>query len=489
MRSTPSKTLILAAAALLAGAGGRTEAAQTPGPSWTSAPPDAVYPDSPGGKRARAFVEAFNTGDRAAITKMIAAEFDANDLKRFAAEPRAERWTGIATRVGAVDVKRVVEEPERIVLAVVARRDGKTYELSIDLADPPARGILGADLNESTPLPDAPGPGPRKDAADFAQTVRAHLTALAAANRFSGVILVARGEETLIRESFGFADRAAKTPTRVDTKFRIGSLNKRFTAVAIGQLLDAGKITLDDPVTKHIPEYPKNPGDRITIRHLVTMTSGLGDFGPAFQTEARKKFESISDYLATFVNEPLRFEPGASRGYSNAGYVVLGRIIEKVTGRDYYDFVHAHITAPAGMTGTASYFVDETVPNRARHYFREPGGELRDNAEFEPRRGSSAGGGWSIADDLLRFQRALLANRFTHAPTTDWIIDAEGNDPKKPADQRTGRPARGWAGGSPGQNAVLFSEPATNTTIVILSNLDPPSAEGLLPQIRDWLPR
>lgn len=302
----------------------------------------------------------------------------------------------------------------------------------------------------------------------------------AAEDRFSGVVMLAKDGQPVVTKAWGYADPAKTTPNRADTKFNLGSINKFFTKVAIAQLAAAGKLSLSDTIRKHLPDYPSPAADKITIEQLIEHRSGLGDiFGEKFMA-SHAKLRTLADYEPLFANEPLLFEPGTSQKYSNAGYVVLGLIIEKVSGQSYYDYVRDHITKPLGMNDTASYAVDDNVPNRAIGLTkRGPDGPLperRANTNTLPARGSSAGGGYSTAADLLRFANALNAGKLLPERWTNWVFtnDLEGK----------GRNL-GIAGGSPGVNALVEIEPPY--TLIVLSNFDPPSAEQIGQAVRPLL--
>src|SRR4030095_10641297 len=163
--------------------------------------------------------------------------------------------------------------------------------------------------------------------------------------------------------AYGLADKKQNIPNRIDTTFNLGSCNKMFTALAIAQLAEKGKLSFDDVVAKHLPDYAnKDIAAKVTLHHLLTHTSGLG-FYPF--THGSKTPEGI---LKFFVDKPLAFEPGARMQYSNAGFVVLGLIIERVSGKNYYDYIRENIYQPAGMSGTDSYSLDEQIANRAIGY-------------------------------------------------------------------------------------------------------------------------
>jgi D-alanyl-D-alanine carboxypeptidase len=308
--------------------------------------------------------------------------------------------------------------------------------------------------------------------------LRAAVDKAVADDRFSGVVMLARDGQPLLARAWGVADPAKGIANRPDTKFNLGSINKFFTHIAIGQLAASGKLSLTDTIRKHLPHYPSPVADKITIEQLLQHRSGLGDiFGPKFRT-SRASLRKLSDYLPLFADAPLEFEPGTSQRYSNAGFVVLGLIIEKLSGQSYYDYVRDHITRPAGMTDTASYALDETVPNLAIGQTRRgPEGPLpqrQNNTATLPARGSSAGGGYSTAPDLLRLSQALLADKLLPKRWTDWLFTGKLGAP--------GQRNIGVAGGSPGVNAVL--EIAPPYTLVVLSNYDPPSAEEIARQGR-----
>jgi CubicO group peptidase (beta-lactamase class C family) len=324
-------------------------------------------------------------------------------------------------------------------------------------------------------------PAPKSDA-EVVSAVTAVVDRAVAEDRFSGAVLVAKDGKPLMARAWGMADPARQVANRPDTKFNLGSINKIFTKIAIGQLAAAGKLSLNDPVRKHLPNYPSPIADRITIQQLLDHKSGLGDFfGPKYLAAPPSSLRKLADFLPLFADKPLEFEPGAEQRYSNAGYLVLGLIVERLSGESYYDYVRDHITRPAGMKDTASYAIDESVPNRAiGQTKRGPTGPLekrQDNTATLPGRGSSAGGGFSTAPDLLAFSQALLGDKLLPKPWTDWIFHDKVDSP--------GPRNLGIAGGAPGINAMLDINPPY--TVVILANFDPPAAEEVGRALRSAL--
>ncbi|HUK14230.1 MAG TPA: serine hydrolase domain-containing protein [Thermoanaerobaculaceae bacterium] len=335
---------------------------------------------------------------------------------------------------------------------------------------------------------DHAGPAPANDA-ELVKAIDAFVGELVAADEFSGVMLVARGDAPIYLRAFGLADRGLGVPNRTDTKFNLGSINKLFTAISISQLLEAGKLAMTDTIGKFLPDYPnKDAAARVTVQHLLEMRSGIGDFfNERFAATPKDRIRSIADYLPLFADQPLAFEPGTQNAYSNGGYVVLGAIIEKASGQDYYDYVREHIFAPLGMTSTDSYQADAIVPNLAQGYSRpQPGEPLRSNIYTRPARGSSAGGGYSTAEDMLRFGVALERGKLVDAKTVRVVFGEMW--PASPGEGLlAGRVSGGWAGGAPGINAYLETDAKAGTTIVSLANLSPPAAGRVARKIQAWL--
>jgi CubicO group peptidase (beta-lactamase class C family) len=323
--------------------------------------------------------------------------------------------------------------------------------------------------------PSAVGEPPRPSPISQAELLRRltkSIDSLATAGQFSGVAVLAKNGVAVFQRATGMADRERGIAINPETAFNLGSINKDFTQIAILQLRAAGKLDLDSTLATYWPDYPnKEVARRITIRQLLRHSSGIG--GNIFDPPAggkRSDIRTLGDFLPLFVNEPLQFEPGSRNAYSNAGYVVLGLLIERLSGNDYYTYVREHIFRPAGMTRTGSYFVDSLPSNTAIGYTR--GDEnapantpLRPNIRDLPGRGSSAGGGYSTAQDLVRFVQALREQRIPNGLP----------------------PGIGDAGGSGGVNAVVEGDLPGGYDLVVLTNLDPPAAERVARMTRGWL--
>jgi CubicO group peptidase (beta-lactamase class C family) len=326
---------------------------------------------------------------------------------------------------------------------------------------PPRRIIVGAGGGPDIP-PDWPQPELRQGLTQdqTLEAIAAYAQKLVDTDHLSGALLVAKDGKPLLTRAWGMANATEKNT--VDTKFNIGSINKVFTKTAIDQLAAAGKLSYDDTIRKHLPDYPSAIADRVTIQQLLDHRSGMGDiFGPKYMSAPPSRLRENADFLKLFADEPLQFEPGTSQRYSNAGYVVLGLIIEKISGVTYRDYVQKHIFDPAGITNSGFWAIDEAVPHRATGYtLRGPDGPLTKRITNEatlPGRPSSAGGAYSTAGDLLKLFQ--------------WLHAARGGG------GGGGERGIGVGGGAPGLNAAVNMR--DGWTVIVMSNYDPPSAEAL----------
>lgn len=298
------------------------------------------------------------------------------------------------------------------------------------------------------------------------------LDSLARLDRFSGVVLLAKGATPVFQKAYGLADREAKRPNTVETAFNLGSINKLFTRIAINQLAAQGKLHLDSTLARAWPDYPNHDvARRVTIRQLLQHSAGVaGDIFAAPEGGQRRDLRHNRDFLPLFAGNPLEFEPGSKQEYSNAGYVLLGMLVERLSGEDYYAYIHKHIYGPAGMTRTGHWAVDALPPNTAIGYSR--GGEdaaenapLRANTNLLPGRGSAAGGGYSTPEDLMRLLAALRARRIPSGPPS----------------------GLGIGGGANGLNAIVEGDLPGGYDLIVLANLDPPAAERVARMVRQWL--
>src|SRR4051812_16930461 len=210
--------------------------------------------------------------------------------------------------------------------------------------------------------------------ADALTALAARVNRLACDDEFSGAVLVANDGRVLFSHAYGLADRKRRIRNTLRTRFRIGSMNKMFTAVAILQLVEAGQVKLTAPLGTYLPDYPNREiATKVTIHQLLTHTGGTGDiFGPDFDAH-RTELRTLADYVTLYGKRGLEFKPGSDWAYSNYGFILLGLVIEKVTGQSYYDYVQQHVYAPAGMTRSGSLPENQAAADLSTGYTLPPG--------------------------------------------------------------------------------------------------------------------
>jgi CubicO group peptidase (beta-lactamase class C family) len=252
----------------------------------------------------------------------------------------------------------------------------------------------------------------------IARELEAFMARLAHADVFSGAVALAKDGRIVFARAYGEADKTFGITNRTDTRFNLGSMNKMFTAVAIAQLVERGHLSYDDPLSKFLPEFPDpEAAKEILIKHLLSHTSGMGMWWTARYLETEKNaFRTVDDMMKWAANDENRqFEPGTRYQYSNTAFVVLGKVIEQVTGMTYYDYVRENIYEPAGMQHTESYELDRVNPPLATGYEKlfdaEGNPWFRSNVYVNPVRGGPHGGGYSTVEDLVKFDRALRSGR------------------------------------------------------------------------------
>ena len=451
------------------------------------APADTfAFPGTPAGAAAEAWFQAFN-GTEADMRELYA--------KHYAPGPRTPEqrlavWKQLRSDLTSLTPVRVAEErPGHI---EVIARDGHAGFARLSFELDPGGLIVGVSIDQAD-ASEAAAPPPA-DTRPLSETgvvalLSQRVDSLAAAGQFSGVVRLEHHGTLLLERAWGEANRDTHTPNRVDTRFNIGSLNKQFTKAVIAKLCEQGKLKPDDKLSKFLPDFPRNQADKITIQQLLDMRSGLGDFfGPRYMQADKSKLRNPRDWFPLFVGDSLQFEPGTSERYSNAGYVVLGAVIEAITGKSYYDVVRDWVYKPAGMKNTDSYAKDDASAAVAIGYSRrlgapgDPPGDPRPNTAALPWRGSPAGGGYSTAQDLSRYVHALEGQQLLSEQTLSRFYGAV----RLPNNGGL-RVALGVAGGSPGCNADVENE--WGWTLVVLANGDPPAAESLARTARDWIRR
>jgi D-alanyl-D-alanine carboxypeptidase len=445
-------------------------------------------PDTPAGHQLSAWLEAFNRGDRDNLRDFLQKNYPSG-LERLDRDVQFRKMTG------GFDFKKLEESTPVKVVALVQERSSDQFArltLEVEAAEPHPITSLGL---RAIPRP-ADFPLPHLSQSELVTATRKEVERAVGSSQFAGAVLIAKDGKPIFSQAYGLADREHKTSNTLKTRFRIGSMNKMFTAIATLQLVQAGKLELNDPLGKYLTDYPnKNVASKVTIHHLLTHTGGTGNiFGPDFDAH-RLELHALQDYVKLYGKRDLKFEPGSQWDYSNYGFVLLGVIIEKVSGQSYYDYVREHIYVPAGMTSTGSEPEEQAVSDRSVGYTKmDSGGQWKPNTDSLPYRATSAGGGYSTVEDLAHFAAALEANKLLNAHYTALLTTGKPGTPDNSyaygfEDHKiNGTRCFGHGGGAPGMNGALEICPGPGYVVAVLANMDPPAAGRVSEFIADRLP-
>lgn len=449
-------------------------------------PVNGQSPESLMEARAIGFVRVMQGGN----ADSLLAFMHANWVPAVEGSDREERWKGMAPmlveRHRDVTIGGVLAEQPNHLTVVTQDPNGPELRFEFDFEASPPYRITAMGVEAGRPMRGPALPelaiAPESGNDDIARSLAVWFGELARKELFSGTALVAVDGKAIFTGAWGLASREWNAANRVDTRFDLGSINKSFTRIAIGQLIAEGKLRFDDTIAKHLPDYPNaENAARITIRHLLDHSSGLGDiFVEEFFRSSKALYRSPRDFFPLFANRPLGFEPGSRSEYSNAGFMVLGAIIEAASGTAYDEYVRENIFKPAGMANSGFWAHDEIVPNVAMGYTKQgPEGELEDwrkNLFILPVKGNSAGSAQSTVEDLLAFDNALREHRLLSPEFTDWYAGGAEPSGRSLSNTRAKFPT-GIAGGAPGLNAALESNGML--TVIVLANMDPPIAENV----------
>jgi len=268
---------------------------------------------------------------------------------------------------------------------------------------------------------------------DFVRELDAYLTTNTEKDIFSGVVLVAREGKPIFNKAYGMADREQSVPNQVDTKFCIGSMGKMFTAVAIAQLVEQGKLSYDDKIGEYLGSdwILSEVGEKVKISHLLSHTSGIAEYlDDEFYEFEAGTYRTLEGRKSIVKEKSLTFEPGTQWAYCNIGFILLAAVIEKVSGMNYSDYIKEHIFDPAGMDNTYDSFRNKTLSNLALGYDKaqeEGKASWRKTGFFGKNDGTPSGGGYSTADDLLKFSEALRSNLLISSGSKDLLTSVKPN--------------------------------------------------------------
>jgi CubicO group peptidase (beta-lactamase class C family) len=444
-------------------------------------------------------IDVVNSGDGSAMRAFADANFSPN-VFRVRDLSALEQLLDLHRRSKGLTLLSIdVAQPSFAAATFRNNVTGITESMGMQVEPQPPHRILGLPtmVGSGPSGPQISGSGKLKKSNEKAQLkdIQALAERLADADLFSGVVLIARDGKPILAEAYGRADRVKGTRNTLETPFLIGSMNKLFTGLAIGQLVEQGKLSYDDPLSKFIPDFPDSESaKKIKIKHLLSHTAGLGNYRQGDYFKSLDLRRDVRSTLAAAGRERPLFEPGTSWFYSNTGPLLLGRVIEVVTGQDYYDYMAKAVFEPAGMKNSGFPHLDRGERTAAIPYDIAVKGnswEYADQSFRTERRGSPAGGGVATAADLLRLANALRAGKLV-SPATLQLHSTPKPELGSPRYgygfsyglRGQGRELFGHGGNDQGQCSafeMLRGGGAPSYTIIVLSNL---TWEGCMPVVR-----
>lgn len=329
-----------------------------------------------------------------------------------------------------------------------------------------------ADVAEPVYLPagDLPDPSARK-------WLDGYIDGLVRNDGLSGAVLVTRGKDAVVRRAFGYADAAGTTPITIDSRFSMASASKMFTAVLIARLVEQGTLAFGDPITRHLPADIVDPRwAQVTIDQLLSHRSGIGEYWTEEFSKAMVDVRTPRDFIPWIHKAAPTFAPGTDYRYSNSNFILLGLIVEHVTGRSYADELQRVILRPLGMTST-SLVTDRLPASRDAQPLSRDGEGWRHSGL--PGHGSPAGGAWTTLADATTFLRALADGRLVSADTLKTLTtirngESDGLPYGYALEIRNDDGTVSWGHGgiARGVNAEVRYFPTLDTTLVMFSNQD-----------------
>jgi D-alanyl-D-alanine carboxypeptidase len=419
------------------------------------------------GALADGYLKAFNAG----------AEPYADFLRKHwpASQKTSGQYLEEHAQVGGYDVVEVERSTDTELVEVVKARLADDYfRFALDVGTAPGQDIGRLSL-EPVARPIDVEPPRRIAVAAIGPLVDQQV---AAVGDFSGAVLIAKEGQVVYARAGGLADREREVANTLETRFRMASMGKMFTAVAVVQLAQAGRLDLDATVGTYLPDYPNAAfAHTVTLKQLLTHTGGAGDFMSQVWADNYKTLKTPADYIALFGGRAPEFIPGSRYAYANYGFVILGRIVEAVSGQGFEDYLRDHVFGPAGMSHSGLNGEPEGGVLATR-YVKTSAGYNPPPAPFAGA-ATPAGGAYSTVGDMLAFANALIGHRLLDATHTELLLTGEvASESGRYAlgfEDRSaeGRRDVGHDGGGPGENGCLRMLDGDRATVIVLSNVAP----------------
>lgn len=378
----------------------------------------ATFPGTPAGKRLKELLDLFNHGSRQKWGDYMKKNFSEDFLKVAPWQEFLDFYSKIRDTHERFQLKEIAKNATEYQLNAILWSPiiEDWYKFLVKVEPKPPHKIAGINLQPSRPPSFVPPPAKLTDQ-QIAAELKRYVEKLAGADKFSGTVLLARNGKILFKGAYGLASKRFNVPNRIDTKFKLGSMSKMFAAIATAQLVEKGKLSYQDLVGKYLDSewVQKETAEKVKIKHLLSHTSGLGSFfNDKFWNSSRLLYNEFHNWKPLVKDDKPKFEPGSRWSYSNTGMLLLGPIIEKVSGQSYYDYVRENIFKPAGMSDSDYFEMDRPVPNLAIGYYKEytdKGFNWHNNILLMGVKGGPMGGGFSTVEDLFHFSQTLMGNK------------------------------------------------------------------------------
>lgn len=440
------------------------------------------FPDTPAGKRTREIIQLVAKSTNEETGKYITENFALDFLKFAPLEQHIQVLKETQDTYKEFQLKAIPQSTDFELTALLWSPITETwFRLNLKVEEKPPHKILSIRMGPGTPLP-GKTPILKRTHQQMVDEIKAYMEKLVEKDIFSGTVFLAKDGKVLFKGAYGLASKRFKIPNGIDTKFNLGSMNKMFTSVAVAQLVEKGKLSYEDPVGKYLDKtwVQKETAEKVKIKHLLTHTSGLGSyFNKKYWDSSRLLYRSLEDYKPLIIDDKPRFEPGTKWRYSNTGMFLLGAVIAKASGMDYFDYIRENIYKPAGMGNSDCFEMDRPVPNLAIGYvkkYTETGSYWRNNIYDHVVKGGPAGGGFSTVEDLLAFARALRGNKLIGKESVELLTSAKPDLNSNTygygfiISEKGGERIVGHSGGFTGIRSTLRIFVKSGYTLAVMSN-------------------
>jgi len=375
----------------------------------------------------KSFLELFNNGGRIEVIDYLSKNMSQSRIQAYGIDAHVGVFLNEQNTYGSLKLLDTLpDENHSERLLVTSENNQLTYTLLINRERNEPFGINYFTLQDSK---SEAGLIENLSKQQLQTELASFLGQLEKKDAFSGTVLVAKGKDVYFENAYGLANKRWKVKNALNTRFSLGSINKMFTAIAALQLIEKGKLNFDDKLVNFVDKswLPSGDVDKITVRHLLTHTSGLGNFfNEEFNKSNKELYRNLEQYKPLIANTPLLFSPGVRNRYSNSGMLMLGLVIQKVSGMPYYDYIQKNIYDRAKMENSGSFELDSSTPNLATGYLRRMHSDDWASSTYTRAvKGSPAGGGFSTVSDLHRFAIELTNYKLLGKDLTEQAYSAK----------------------------------------------------------------